>query len=1136
MAVDLIEAEGTTMIASIKNPLGSDRSSVRTGGFRHRPSHRRTSLSLCGLVIAALFAQAVLASDTRPIRFDRLSIEDGLSQATVLAIHQDQAGFMWFGTEDGLDRFDGYDFVQFRHDPTDPESISSGYVWAIAEGPSGDLWVATDGGGLSRHDRTSGSFTNYRAGDDGRSGPPSDHLRAMQIAPSGVVWIATRADGLASFDPESSRFASYRHDAADPTSLSDDHVFAIWIDDSGSVWVGTDGGLDRLDDEGTGFIHYRHDPADPSSLSDNRVRSLHGDADAGLWVGTRDGGLNQLDPESGVFERFQNDPDDATSLSSNRVRAILEDGAGRLWLGTIDGLNLMDRSTGSFTRYFHDPTDLTSLSANDVISLYQDRGGVIWVGTQLAGLSRWNPKIWSFGHHKAVPSDPHELRAANVTSFAEDRAGRLWVGTVGGGISVLDRISGTYTHFGSGPAKRGGLSSDIVMALLNDHQGAMWIGTLDGGLSRYDPTGGTFTHFRNDPGDETSLGSDGVMSLFEDDGGTLWVGTFGGGLNRFNRATQTFARFTHDPENPASLSSNRITCIAAATSGQLWLGTDGGGLELFDPQTGSARHFNQIPGDPEGLGSNSVYSLHVDPNGRLWVGTRGGGLAILLRYTSTPSTAQFRSYMSKDGLPSETIYGILPDSEGGLWLSTNRGLSRFDRATETFRNFRPSHGLQSDEFNFGAHYLSTTGEMMFGGINGFNAFYPERLEKNTAVPPVVMTDFLKSNRTVELPGQIFDVSEIELGYRDDVVTFEFAALDFTAPAENRYAYKLEGFDEEWIDLGTTRRVTFTDLAGGHYVLRVRGSNNEGVWNEAGVAVDLEVAPPPWQTWWAYTLYGLMLASVVFVAWRAQQRKLQREEEYSGRLEEEVRLQTGELRERAHELEDLNQQLVEASLTDTLTGLRNRRFFFKQVAKDIALVRRRYRELAKGIQQINVYDLAFMMVDLDDFKPVNDSFGHAAGDKVLVDVRGLLLESVRDSDIVIRWGGDEFLVIGRDSDPRKAEVLAERIRSTIAEHVFEVGDGQVARLTCSVGFACYPFVREDPDAIEWEQTLALADAALYAAKATSKNAWVGYLSSPSATVASAELIAAIREEPTRLRQMSAIEVRSSIPSERWVISP
>jgi len=404
------------------------------------------------------------------------------------------------------------------------------------------------------------------------------------------------------------------------------------------------------------------------------------------------------------------------------------------------------------------------------------------------------------------------------------------------------------------------------------------------------------------------------------------------------------------------------------------------------------------------------------------------------------------------------------------------------------------------------------------------------------VPPVVMTAFLESNRPVELPGQIFDVSDIALGYRDDLVTFEFAALDFTAPTENRYAYRLEGFDEEWIDLGTSRRVTFTDLAGGSYVLRVRASNNDGVWNEAGVAVALEVAPPPWQTWWAYTFYGLLIVSIVFGVWNAQQRKLQREEEYSGRLEHEVSMRTSELRVRAEELENLNQQLVEATLTDSLTGLRNRRFFFQQVAKDIALVRRRYRELAEGIQQINVYDLAFMMVDLDNFKPINDNFGHAAGDNVLIDVRGLLLKAVRDSDIVIRWGGDEFLVIGRDSDPNKAEVLAERIRSTIEEHVFELGDGQVSRLTCSVGFACFPFVREDPDAVEWEQTLALADAALYTAKETAKNAWVGYLSSPTATLVSAELAAAIREDPSQLKDMSAIEVRSSIPTQDWVISP
>jgi diguanylate cyclase (GGDEF)-like protein len=1085
-------------------------------------------------VIALSMTPAAEAAEARPIRFDRISIDDGLSQATILAMRQDSMGFMWFGTEEGLDRFDGYEFTHYRHDPADPASISCSYVWAIEEDSNGDLWLGTDGGGISRWNRATDTFVNYSADDEGSNGTSSGNIRALRIAPSGLIWIATRKAGLNSFDPVTGAFTHYRHDPSDPSSLGSDNLFGISIDSAGVVWVATDDGLDRLNQDGTGFTHYRNDPADPTSISSSRVRSVAAERSGALWVGTLEGGLNRLDSVTGTFDRFEHDPADARSISSNRVRAILEDEAGRLWIGTGDGLNLLDPVSGGFSRYGNDPADVTSLSTNDVISLYQDRGGVVWVGTQLGGVNRWNPAIWSFGHRRGLANDASGLTSTNVTSFSEDRAGQLWIGTVGGGVNVLDRVSGEYRHYGAGVGSGDGLSTDNVMALLNDHRGETWVGTLDGGVNRFNPADGTFTHYRHDPADPSSLGSDGVMSLFEDHQGVLWVGTFGGGLNRFDRATGAFARFTHDENDADSISSDRVTCIAQAPGGRLWIGTDAGGLNLFEPRSGSFTHFRNDESNPDSISSDTIFALRVDPSGRLWIGTRGGGLGSLAEMPSSPQNAVFSNYSTKDGLSNDTVYGIVPDTSGSLWMSTNRGLSRFDRTTGSFRNFRFSHGLQADEFNFGAHYRSTSGELMFGGINGFNAFFPERIETNTAVPPVVMTSYLKFNKPAQLDGPVSGLRGVDLGFRDDVVTFEFSALDFTAPSENRYAYMLEGFDDEWIDLGTVRRVTFTDLDGGDYVLRVRGANNEGVWNEAGLAFNLTVAPPPWKTWWAYTLYTLMLGAVVVGAWRFQQRKLQREEEYSGRLEEEVRERTGELETRAQELQSLNQQLVEASLTDSLTGLRNRRFLFEQVAKDIALVRRRYYELAQGIQQINVYDLVFMMVDLDHFKPINDNFGHAAGDQVLVDVRGLLLNACRDSDIVIRWGGDEFLVIGRDADPEKAETLAERIRSSIEDNVFELEDGQVARTTCSVGFACFPFVRDEPDALPWEQTLALADAALYTAKNTSRNAWVGYLSTPECAGRIPEVAKMVRDDPHQMRQQGLLEIRSSIPAERWVI--
>ena len=452
-------------------------------------------------------------------------------------------------------------------------------------------------------------------------------------------------------------------------------------------------------------------------------------------------------------------------------------------------------------------------------------------------------------------------------------------------------------------------------------------------------------------------------------------------------------------------------------------------------------------------------------------------------------------------------------------------MSRFDPRTEGFKNYDVSDGLQSNEFHFGAAYRGASGELFFGGVQGFNVFNPERLLHNVHVPPVVLTSFLKFNRSVPGLGPAAEVEKLGLGYRDDVVTFEFAALDYSAPASNRYTYKLEGFDEDWIELGGIHRVTYTDLAPGSYVFRVRASNNDGVWNEDGLALAIQVQAPPWRTPWAYAAYALMILGSIYGFWQVQRRKLAREAEYSRRLEREVESRTVELAERATELEVLNSKLVEASVTDSLTGLANRRFLLEYLDKEVELIRRRYITMTAGTLSEDSFDLVFMMVDLDNFKTINDTCGHAAGDRVLQQLRRILEHACRSSDLLVRWGGDEFLVVGRDSIPDRLESLAERIRLRIEEHAFELDGGQVVRTTCSIGFACFPFIRSQLDALSWEQVVSVADRALYVAKRTSRNAWVGFLS--TAKTPAKGLLAIVRDDPRRLADTALIDVRTSV---------
>ena len=803
-----------------------------------------------------------------------------------------------------------------------------------------------------------------------------------------------------------------------------------------------------------------------------------------LWVGTSTGGLNRLNVVSGRFERFRHDPNVPGSLAHDQVRAILHDTDGRLWVGTGEGLDLFDPSNESFTHYRRDPRIPSSLADDHVLALAQDRGGVLWVGTRLGGVHKWNPLSWQFGHVAPDPDNANGLGSGHVTSFSEDRAGRLFIGTFDAGLYAMDRTTGQMTAYRHDPKSDRGLGSDQVMALRRDHKGDLWIGTLDAGLSRLDASTGQIKRYRSRPKQPEGQSSKGVTAILEDRDGRLWVGTYGGGLERLDPETERFAYFRHDPRDPASLSGDRVSSLAEAADGRLWVGTMEKGLNLLDPRTGRFTRFEHRPEDPKSLPSEAVHGLFVDAAGSIWVGTHGG-LSHLL-----PDGKSFESFTTRSGLSSDVVYGVRSDGQGRLWLSTNNGLSSLDPRTGQFTNYGVSDGLQASEFNLGASYQSATGELFFGGIYGFNAFLPDRLRRVAQAPPIVLTSVSVGHRP--LAGPADQVERISLGFRDKVLGVDFAALDFTAPHRNRFAYKLEGFDPEWVPLAGRPSVTYTNLNPGRYKFRLRAANSDGGWNEEGVSVAVDVAAAPWATPWAYGGYFLLLAGGVFGVVRVQQRKFDKEAEYARVLESRVQERTKALSERQLELERVNEELAQASITDSLTGLANRRFLAEYVEKEVALLRRRYHRLSEGSPlSPEQLDLAFMMIDLDQFKTINDSAGHAAGDAVLRQVRDLLKGVSRTSDIIVRWGGDEFLLVARDPSGNSLAELAERIRSSVAQHVFEIGEGRVVRTTCSIGFACYPFFREQLDALSWEQVVSVADRALYVAKASGRNAWVGF---------------------------------------------
>lgn len=811
--------------------------------------------------VAALLAPALARG--APASFERISRAEGLSQSIVEAIVQDRRGFLWFATEDGLNRWDGHRFTVFRSVAGNERSLSYNDVKAVLEDRNGMLWVGTFEGGLNRFDPATGEATRYAHDPADPASLPASTVRALCEDRDGRIWVGTQGGGLARLDKATGRFERFRHDAADPESLAHDDVRALLVDGRGVLWVGTfGGGLDRLEADRHRFLHVPRDGGTSAALL---VSALLEDRSGTLWAGTFGEGLLAFDAGTGRLVRRPR----GAALPSPFVKALAEDHEGSLWVATDGGgLAKLDRKTGAVTVHRHDRADPASLSTDRVWSVFEDRSRVLWAGTYGGGLSALDLGRKKFLHVRHDPRDPGSLGHDIVWAFHEDPDGTLWVGTDSGGLQRWDRRRNVFRGFRHDPSDPASLSHDTVRALLGDSSGRLWVATNGGGLDRLDRATGRFSHHRHDPGDQGSLAHDALRTVYEDRAGTIWIGTYGGGLDRLDPETGRFAHFRNDPLDPASLSNDFVRCILEDAAGGLWVGTEGGGLNRLDRASGTFTRWRAAPDDPGSLSSDHVFALLEDGAGDLWAGTYGGGLNRLRK-----GTDGFERFTSRDGLSSDAVYGILEDERGRLWVSSNRGLTELDPRTGAVHVWDATDGLQSDEFNGGAYYRTARGEMLFGGIAGFNAFFPSEIVVRTDPAPVVLTELLLANRPVAVgsgPGGrrlltrfVGYAEEVVLSHRDDLVSLEFSALHFAAPGKIRYAYRLDGFDRDWIPAGAGQRVaTYTGLPAGAYLFRVRASNPDGVWGEQEARLRLVVTPPFWGTWSFRSSAVLALAAVL----------------------------------------------------------------------------------------------------------------------------------------------------------------------------------------------------------------------------------------------------------------------------------
>lgn len=851
------------------------------------------------------------SAQQKSLKFEHISTEAGLSQSHIQCILQDSRGFMWFGTRDGLNKYDGYNFTIFKNNEKDKNSLGNDRISDMDEDVNGNIWLATYGGGLNQYDWRKEEFIQYKHSPHDSSGIPSNLLLAVEIDQKGNVWMGTSHQGLSMYDPLNDSFVNYSLENLNQNKTDGYSVVDIAVDKNDNLWLGTLGeGLIFFDRKRNTFEQFLHRDDDPTSLGFNHIEVLLLDSRERLWIGTRNG-LDLFDSAKKSFTHFVNEQGKENCPASNVILSLQEDQSENLWIGTENGgLSIYNMKSEIFQNYFQDDVDKLSLNNNSIWSLFHDTKGNMWVGTFSGGINFINSDANKFTHYRHT-SALTSLSNNSVWAIMEDSQKNMWVGTDGGGVNLFDREKGTFTRY-MHDGTPNSLGGNYVLSIAEDAEKNLWVGTWGNGVTVFNPTKNTYKHYQFDPNNPNSLSSQNAWAIFKDSDANIWIGTYSGGVNVYDQEKDQFIHYRHDQANPASISGNTINAFFEDSQKNLWVATHAG-INLFDKNTKS---FTALRHDPtsNSLSNDRVFCIVEDKFGNFWVGTERG-----LNYLNR-KTGHVTNYFVQDGLPGNIIYGLLMGDDGNVWISTNNGVSRFDPSTKTFKNFDVTDGLQGNEFKKAA-WKSHTGYLYFGGVNGFNEFVPDSVKEHKYASPLVLTKFQIFNQQIDvskgddespLKSSITNGEKIFLSHDQSVVSFEFASLNY-GEKRKEYAYKLEGFDKDWNYIGSKHSATYTNLDPGDYVFYVRTMDNTGNWSEKAIALPLTVVPPFWNTWWFKSLIAIVIVGSAWSYYRSKSTAIARQRHaleilVTTRTNEVVR-QKENLQLQSIHLQEANQKLV-----------------------------------------------------------------------------------------------------------------------------------------------------------------------------------------------------------------------------------